>query len=117
VQREDTTLWKTNLMVNDYVVPLNRFTQTYIGNILRAMALSLGYNPKEVSAYIDGDEVRLYTEEGEIPIVREFAKAMVTSTVKGVLSPLKGIFWLQRISINTRLVEESLECWPPCDDW
>jgi len=102
-EREDTTLWKTNLMVNNNVVPLNRFTQTYIGNILKAMALSLGYNPREVSAYIDGDEVRLYTEEGEIPIVREFAKAMVTSTVKGVLSPLKGVFWLQRIIINAKL--------------
>ncbi len=103
-------------MVNDYVVPLNKFTQNYIGNILRAIALSLGRQTEEITVYIDQEEVRILTEAGEIPIMKDFAKSIVTSTIKGVLSPLKGIFWLQRISITSRIEKQALECWPWCDE-
>ncbi len=116
MQKEDTIFWKTGLLVNDYVIPLNRFTQNYIGNILRAIAHSLGHDGREFSLYIDGEEVRIYSDNGEIPIVRPFARDILTSTIKGVLSPLKGIFWLQRISINSRLMEQGMVCWPDCDD-
>lgn len=117
MQKEDTTLWKTALMVNDYVVPLNPFTQTYIGNIVKAIINSLGEEGVEFGIYIDGEEMRIFTEKGEVPLNRDFARAIVTSTLKGVLSPLKGIFWLQRISIKAKMVEKSVECWPSCDDW
>lgn len=119
MQKEATTLWKTMLTVNDHVVPLNKFTQTYIGNILRGICLSLGRDCREVVLYIDDENMMIQTDRGDVPVIRNFAKDIITSTIKGVLSPLKGIFWLQRISINSRLVEKGATlCWPSeCDEW
>lgn len=106
-------------MVNDYVVPLNKFTQTYIGNVLRGICLSLGTDCREIALFIDGDDMKIHTDNGDVPVIRNFARDIITSTIKGVLSPLKGIFWLQRISINSRLMEkEATLCWPSeCDEW
>lgn len=102
MQKEDTILWKTSLIVNDYMVPLNSFVQTYIGNIMRAIINSLGEDGIEFGIYIEGEDLKVYTEKGDVPLEMDFAKAIVTATIKGVLSPLKGIFWLQRISINSK---------------
>ncbi len=92
---------KTNLVVNDTVVPLNPFTQRYIGNILKAITQSLGYEAKKVNLCIDQDDLRLYADDQEVPIKKEFVKLIVESTIKGVLSPLKGIFWLERVMISS----------------
>lgn len=106
-------------MVNDYVVPLNKFTQTYIGNVLRGICLSLGTDCREITLFIDGDNMKIHTDNGDVPVIRNFARDIITSTIKGVLSPLKGIFWLQRISINSRLTEKEVaQCWSSeCDEW
>lgn len=92
---------KTTLVVNDTVIPLNDFVQTYIGNMLKAMVASLGFCANRVNLYIESGEIRLYADDQQVPIRKDFVRLLIESTIKGVLSPLKGIFWLERISIVT----------------
>ncbi len=103
---EDITPLKTSLMVNDYVVPLNDFMQDYIANILCAIANSFGMSPNSVTVCVDSEDFHVYTEKGEIDISKkDFARQLIESTVKGMLSPLKGIFWLQKITISANTME------------
>ncbi|MEW6739671.1 MAG: hypothetical protein ACOYU2_01445 [Nitrospirota bacterium] len=97
---------KTSLLVNNRVVPLNDFTQNYIANVLCAIARSLGYNPRNVTICIEYDELRIYTENGEIDIKKDFAKTLIQNTLKGMLSPLKGILWFQKITITANAGKE-----------
>lgn len=69
---------------------------------MRAIINSLGEDGIEFGIYIEGEDLKVYTEKGDVPLEMDFTKAIVTATIKGVLSPLKGIFWLQRISINSK---------------
>jgi hypothetical protein len=92
---------KTTLVVNDRVVPLNEFVQDYIGNILRAMVASLGFYANRINLYIESGEIRLYADDQQVPIRKDFVRLLIESTIKGVLSPLRGIFWLERIIIVT----------------
>lgn len=89
-------------LVNDYVIQLNEFTQDYIGNILRGIVLSLGQDSRDITVYIDKTELHIYTENGEIQIMKDFARSLIESTIKGILSPLKGVFWLERITITSK---------------
>jgi hypothetical protein len=93
---------QTTLRVNDNDILLNAFTQNYIGNILRTIVLSLEHDSQDVTVEMDDEGFRLYTEKGEIPVLREFKKLLIESTIKGMLSSLKGIFWLQHITITTK---------------
>jgi hypothetical protein len=105
---EDTTPLKTSLMVNNYIVPLNDFMQGYIANILCAIAKSFGISPNSVTVCVDAEEFHVYTEKGEIDILKkDFARQLIESTVKGMLSPLKGIFWLQKITITANTAEQN----------
>ncbi|GBD99309.1 hypothetical protein BMS3Abin07_01344 [bacterium BMS3Abin07] len=92
---------KTKLLVNDEFIPLNDFTQRYIGNILRGIAEALGYSSRKVTIIIEPDDLKIFCGEEAVPIQKDFARLIVESTIKGVLSPLNGIFWLERISIVT----------------
>ncbi|RMG02610.1 MAG: hypothetical protein D6726_07225 [Nitrospirae bacterium] len=92
---------KTTLFVNDMVIPLNDFTQQYIGKILVGIAESLGYTGQRINLYIEPSDLNLFTDDTQVPIRKEFVRLLIESTIKGVLSPLKGIFWLQRITITT----------------
>jgi len=83
-------------------VPLNEFTQSYIGNVLRGIVLSLGYDSRDITIHIDEAELRIYTEKGEVPLLKDFTRLLIESTIKGILSPLKGVFWLQRITIASK---------------
>ncbi len=69
---EDITPLKTQLLVNDASVPLNEFTQSYIGNILKGIVRALGENGRNVSIYIESDSLRIYTENGEVELKKEF---------------------------------------------
>lgn len=109
MQREDIIPLKTSLLVNDYVVPLNEFTQNYIGNVLRGIVISLGYDSRDITLLIDQAGLRIYTEQGEVPLLKDFTRLLITSTVKGILSPLKGVFWLQRINITCKDVSKNQE--------
>ena len=98
-----TTDLKTQLLVNDMVIPLNDFTQLYIGNILRGIATSLGCWGKKISMDIDPQGLNLYSEDTDVQIrKKEFAREIVESTVKGMLSPLHGVVWLGKVTIITR---------------
>jgi len=84
------------------VVPLNDFTQTYIGNVLRGIAVSLGCPGAKVSLDIDSKAVVLNSENRDLQIGKDFTRAIVESTVKGMLSPLDGVVWLEKVTITTR---------------
>ncbi|RME68604.1 MAG: hypothetical protein D6778_01700 [Nitrospirae bacterium] len=92
---------KTSLTVNDVVIPLNEFCQRYIGNILRSIVESLDSPGKKVNVYIDRNTLRFYSDDREVEIRKDFTRLLVESTLKGVLSPLKGIFWLEKVNIST----------------
>ena len=100
--RINSYLWKTELCVSDHIVPLNEFTQTYIGNVLRGIVLSLGYDSKDITAHLNDAGLHIYIKNSEIPILKDFARLLIESTIKGVLSPLKGVFWLQEITVTTK---------------
>lgn len=103
---EDIIPLKTSLMVNNNIVPLNDFVQNYIANILGAIANSFDVSCENVTICADGDEFHIYTDNGEIDISKkDFARQLIESTVKGMLSPLKGIFWLQKITITANTME------------
>jgi hypothetical protein len=90
------------VLVNDMVIPLNDFTQLYIGNVLRGIATSLGCPGSSVSLDIDAGGLNLLSEGTSHPVSTEFARSMVESTVRGMLSPLEGVVWIERITISTR---------------
>jgi len=102
VQKRAITQLKTDVIVNDTIVPLNAFTQNYIGNVLRSIVASLGHSSRDVAVHIDGSELCIYTEKGELPLLKDFARKLVESTVKGLVSPLKGVFWLQSLTVATK---------------
>ena len=90
---------KTSLTVNNNIVPLNDFTQNYIVSILCAIEHTFGDDSRTVTMRIEHEEFHIYTENGELDIKKDFAKMLIESTVKGILSPLKGAFWSQNITI------------------
>jgi len=90
---------KASLLVNNNAVPLNDFTQAYIANILCAIAGSLGADSKNVTIRIETDGLHIFTDNQELDIKKDFAKQLVENTIKGMLSPLKGVFWLTNITI------------------
>ncbi|MDI6744355.1 MAG: hypothetical protein QMD07_03145 [Thermodesulfovibrionales bacterium] len=85
--------------MNNNIVPLNDFTQNYIASVLCAIAHTFGDDSRNVTMHIEPEEFHIYTENGELDIKKVFAKGLVESTVKGILSPLKGVFWSQNITI------------------
>lgn len=96
------TKMKTNLLVNNNIIPLNDFTQSYIANILCGIARSLGDDSSNITICIEPEEIHISTEKGELDVKRDFVKQLIQSTIKGMLSPLKGIFWLQNITITSK---------------
>lgn len=102
VPMEGITELKTTLMVNDMVIPLNDFTQVFLGNVLRGMAISLGSRSNDVGFNIDVNDLTLYSDDTNIEIKDESTRQMMVSTVKGMLSSIKGVVWLERVSLTTR---------------
>lgn len=100
-------LLKTSLMVNNNIIPLNDFMQDYIANILCAITKSFNVSCSNVTICTDNDEFHIYTELGEIDMSKKvFARQLVESTVKGMLSPLKGILWFQKITITANIEQK-----------
>jgi len=92
---------KTTLHVNNSSVQLNAFTQVYIGNALRAIAKSLGVDTGKVTVHIGPEGLQIFSADQEIALRKDFAKQLTENTVKGMLSPLKGVFWTENITITT----------------
>lgn len=90
---------KASLSVNNAEIPLNDFTQNYIANVLCAIAQSLGADSRIVTIIIEQKDLHVYTENGEIEIIRDFARQLIENTLKGMLSPLKGVLWLHTITL------------------
>lgn len=100
MHKENAVKLATYLTVNSVAVPLNDFTQNYIANVLSAIVRSFGVESRRVIVSIDNEKLHILTENGDIDITeRDFARQLVMNTLKGVLSPLKGVFWLQKIDI------------------
>ena len=102
IHREGHTDLKTELLVNDMVIPLNNFTQQYIGNILKGIALSLGCTGEKVSIDFDSHGLNFYSGDNDIQIKKAFPSAIIINTVKGMLTPLKGVVWADKVMITTR---------------
>ncbi|MBI5846916.1 MAG: hypothetical protein HZB31_03055 [Nitrospirae bacterium] len=100
------TRLKTNVVVNDAIIPMNEFTQNYIGNVILGIVKSLGHSCGDVTVHIDKSGFFIYSEKGELPLLKDFARLLVESTIKGMISPLKGVFWLQSLIVTTRIVSE-----------
>jgi len=101
---------KTRLSVNNNVIPLNEFTQKYIGNVLYGITRSFGIEPDTVMVCADAEGFHVYTDKGEINVSKKgFARQLIESTIKGALSPLNGIFWMQNIVITCNILERDLE--------
>lgn len=99
----DTTGFKTDLMVNDHVIELNNFVQNYIGAVLYGIISVLDAIPGEVVLVMDSmRDVEIYVDNKEVEIRKRFVKDIVGSTVRGLISPLKGVFLLDRVIIRTR---------------
>lgn len=106
--REGVFQLRTSVIVNDTIIPLNGFTQNYIGNVLRSIAVSLGHPSKAVAVHIDRTGLCIYTEEGELPLLKDFAGLLVENTVKGLISSLRGVSWFQSLTVTTEAVSEEL---------
>jgi hypothetical protein len=86
--------------VNDATVPLNDFNQKYIGNVLMGVVASLGFSSGKIRLYLNRDELRIFSGDQEVPIKKEFVYTLVTSTLKGMVAPLKGISLVDRLEIS-----------------
>lgn len=101
---------KTSLSINNNSIPLNEFTQSHISNVLYGIVRSFGIYPETIMVCVDAKGFRVYTDKGEIDISKkDFAKQLIESTIKGALSPLKGIFWMQNIVITSNISEHEPE--------
>lgn len=93
---------RASLLVNNTIIPLNDFVQDYVANILFAIAKSFGNTPSNVIININPDGIRIFTDSEEMSFKGDFAKQMIENTIKGMLSPLKGVFWQQNITITAK---------------
>lgn len=94
---------KTSVFVADTALPLNEFTHAYVGNEVRGIVLSLGHDAKDITVNINGPDIRIFTEEGEVALRKEFARKIVAGSLRGILSPLKGIDWNKQITIKCKV--------------
>lgn len=92
---------KTRILADDTVIPLNDFAQRYIGNILRATVASFGRSGEKIYLKVEDQKLDLLADGISVPIKDGFESELVERTVKGTLSSLKGIAWLDKIIITT----------------
>ena len=92
---------KTQLFAGKNIIPLNKFTERYVRNILRGIISSLGSKGKRINVYVDSDELVILVNDKEVPLRKDFSKLLVKSTIKGMISPLRGIPFFENINIKT----------------
>lgn len=97
---------KTELVCNGHSVRLNNFTQRYIAAIAAAIAASLGRETDEVVLIIGENGVSVNCDGKPLKMEKDFAGNLILNTVKGMLSPLKGIFWGGDINITVKCGDE-----------
>ena len=89
-------------MVNDIVIPLDDFTQAFLCNVLRGMAVTLGSRSSDVGFNIDINELTLCSDDSNIEVKDEFMRLMIVGTIRGMLSSIKGVVWLEKVTLTTR---------------
>lgn len=89
-----------NLTVNDMVIPLNNFTQEYMGNIVRGIVTSLGARGRNIQLLINKEALLIVADCEEVAIRGEFAYYLIKSTVKGMLSSFEDIPLFETISMT-----------------
>lgn len=78
--------------------------------MLAGMANSFGMSSSKVTVSMDAERFSILTDNGDIDISKkDFARQLIESTIKGMLSPLKGVFWLQNITIMSEGLKVSVE--------
>lgn len=85
------------------VIPLNDFSQQYIGTVLRGIAFSLGCVGTNIGIDIDPKGMNLHSEDRDIQVSNDFPRVIVESTVRGMVSPLKGVGLMDKIMIRTSI--------------
>lgn len=83
------------------VIPLNDFAQTYIGNILKGIVTSLGQEAGNISVDIVPDGLNIYNGDSEVPVNKEYMRSIIEQTIKGMLKPINGVYWLNKVTITT----------------
>jgi len=94
----------TSLFFRDNQIPLNEFTQRYIGNVIDGIVSALGAKGNEYRVYIDGGRLEIYVDGVEVPLQKEFPRLIIRGTIKAMLSPLKGIVLFEDIVIVVRSI-------------
>jgi len=95
----------TKLFFRDNAIPLNDFTQRYIGNVVKGIVSSLGAEGEEYRIYIDGGRLEIFVDGEEVPLRKEFPKLIIRSTIKAMLSPLKGIAFFEDIMVVVKSLD------------
>jgi len=90
---------KTRILFNDHEILLNGFTQKYIANVITAIARSFLDEASDIIVCIDDGELAMFSGSRELVLEKDFANQLIQNTIKGMLSPLKGIFWQDKITI------------------
>jgi hypothetical protein len=90
---------------------LTPFTQSYIAGVLCGILKSLGEHPncgmkpfggdtKILTVCIEPGDLRIYTENGNVSIRKDFTRRLIKSTIRGMLSPLDGVYAGRHITIH-----------------
>ena len=90
----------TLLTINDTAIPLNNFTQEYMGNIVRGIVTSLGVNGSNIQLLINREVLLIMADCEDVTIREEAAHYMIKSTVKEMLSSFKDIPSVETISMT-----------------
>ncbi len=84
----DTIRFRTDLIVNEHVIPLNDFIQNYIGTVLFGIVSVLGAIPEEVVLVMDDTmDIEIYADNKKIEVRKRFVKDIVGSTLRGLSHP------------------------------
>lgn len=90
---------KTQMLAADTIIPLDDFTQLYIGNILKATVTSLGHSGEKIRFKFENQTLEISADSTDVPINSELERNLVESTIKGMLSTLRGITWFGKVII------------------
>ena len=91
----------TSIIVNDTDVLLNELTQEYMENVVRGIAASLGISTgAEINLLINKEDLLISEDCDEIFIEETFMCLLIKNTIRGMLSSLEDIPWLETISIT-----------------
>jgi hypothetical protein len=106
IQQENMTLsFDVSLSIKEKTIPLNEFTQKYIGNVINGIVSALGVEGNEYRIFIDGRRLVIFVDDTEVPLKKEFPRLIIRGTIKAMLSPLKGIAFFEDIMVVVKSLD------------